>query len=138
MDIILILVPKKHLFLYNHNFYLVPPDAVIPLAPECRDNSECPPHTACINRQCLNPCAVLDPCATNAYCRVQNHEPVCTCPPGYLGDPRVSCTKRKLFFFLDISLYKSIKNIRYWYKYSFKTNIDKTTWILIIFLYYTD
>ena len=79
----------------THPFFLVPPDAVVPLAPECRDNSECPSHAACINRQCLNPCAVLDPCATNAYCRVQNHEPVCTCPPGYLGDPRVSCTKRK-------------------------------------------
>ena len=84
--------------IFTHPCILVPPDAVVPLAPECRDNSECPPHTACINRQCLNPCAVLDPCATNAYCRVQNHEPVCTCPPGYLGDPRVSCTKRKFHY----------------------------------------
>ena len=73
----------------------VVPDNEVGLAPECRDNSECPPHTACINRQCLNPCAVTDPCATNAFCRVQNHEPVCRCPDGYIGDPRVSCTKRK-------------------------------------------
>ena len=61
------------------------------LAPECRDNSECPLHNACINRKCLNPCAVLDPCAVNAFCRVENHEPVCTCPSGYIGDPRTSC-----------------------------------------------
>ena len=89
-------IPKMYLLHdYHAPYFLVPPDAVVPLAPECRDNSECPSHAACINRQCLNPCAVLDPCATNAYCRVQNHEPVCTCPPGYLGDPRVSCTKRK-------------------------------------------
>ena len=101
--------------IFTHPFILVPPDAVVPLAPECRDNSECPPHTACINRQCLNPCAVLDPCATNAYCRVQNHEPVCTCPPGYLGDPRVSCTKRKFhnctvphFFWCVATLFKCI------------------------------
>ena len=65
------------------------------LAPECADNSECPPWNACINRQCLNPCAVTDPCATNAFCKVQDHEPICTCPEGYFGDPRVSCTKRK-------------------------------------------
>ena len=74
---------------------LVPPDSVEPLAPECRDNSECPVYNACINRKCLNPCAVTDPCATNAFCKVQGHEPVCTCPAGYIGDPRVSCTKRK-------------------------------------------
>jgi hypothetical protein len=73
----------------------VEPDLIEPLAPECTDNSECPPHNACINRQCLNPCAVSDPCATNAFCRVEAHQPVCTCPPGYLGDPRVSCTPRK-------------------------------------------
>ena len=71
----------------------VTPDLVPVLAPECRDNSECPLHNACINRKCLNPCAVTDPCATNAYCRVDNHEPVCTCPSGYIGDPRVSCIK---------------------------------------------
>ena len=71
----------------------VTPDLVPVLAPECRDNTECPPHTACINRKCLNPCAVTDPCATNAFCRVDNHEPVCTCPSGYIGDPRVQCIK---------------------------------------------
>ena len=78
-----------------HKHVSVTPDIVPVLAPECADNSECPPWNACINRQCLNPCAVTDPCATNAFCKVQEHEPICTCPEGYFGDPRVSCTKRK-------------------------------------------
>ena len=94
----------RYLLALHDVLYLVPPVGVDPLAPECRDNSECPAHAACINRQCLNPCAVTDPCAVNAFCRVQNHEPVCTCPAGYLGDPRVSCTKRKFILVLIVPL----------------------------------
>ena len=94
----------RYLLALHDVLYLVPPVGVDPLAPECRDNSECPPHAACINRQCLNPCAVTDPCAVNAFCRVQNHEPVCTCPAGYLGDPRVSCTKRKFILVFSVPL----------------------------------
>lgn len=61
----------------------------------CRSNSDCPDYTACENRKCINPCAVKDPCARNAFCKVVNHRPVCTCPDGYIGDPQTSCELRK-------------------------------------------
>lgn len=61
----------------------------------CEDNEECPDHAACENRLCINPCATRDPCAPLATCRVIRHEPVCTCPDGYLGSADVECTPRE-------------------------------------------
>ena len=68
-----------------------PPDVIV----GCKSNRDCPDYTACENRKCINPCAERDPCASNAYCKVIGHQPVCTCPDGFIGDPRTSCTKRK-------------------------------------------
>lgn len=68
-----------------------PPDITV----GCRTDRDCPDYTACENTKCINPCAVRDPCARNAYCKVINHQPVCTCPDGYIGDPTTSCELRK-------------------------------------------
>ena len=68
-----------------------PPDVLV----GCRGDRDCPDYTACENRKCINPCAERDPCARNANCRVIMHQPVCTCPDGYIGDPRTSCSLRK-------------------------------------------
>ena len=68
-----------------------PPDVIV----GCRTDRDCPDFTACKNRKCINPCALRDPCARNALCRVIMHQPVCTCPDGYIGDPRTSCELRK-------------------------------------------
>jgi hypothetical protein len=57
----------------------------------CDSNADCPDYTACENRQCINPCAIRDPCAPSAICKVVRHEPVCTCPDGYIGNPQTSC-----------------------------------------------
>lgn len=57
--------------------------------PECVLNSECSASLACINQKCKNPCE--DRCAQNANCRVFNHSPVCSCTPGYTGDPFSHC-----------------------------------------------
>ena len=89
---------KKHL----HDAFCV---SVVPqteptLAAGCANNDECPDHTACKNRLCINPCAYDDPCASNANCRVVNHEPVCSCPDGFIGDPKIRCELRMLFTFL--------------------------------------
>lgn len=62
----------------------------------CLQNDDCPLYTACKNRQCINPCAERNPCATTADCQVVNHEPVCTCPDGYIGSPLTDCRLRKL------------------------------------------
>ncbi|KAF2350556.1 EGF-like domain [Trinorchestia longiramus] len=67
--------------------YLGTPDAGC--KPGCVDNSECPPHEACINRQCADPCE--GSCAPSAECKVNKHHPLCSCPPGYTGDPFTGC-----------------------------------------------
>ena len=61
----------------------------------CDWNSHCPDDTACDNRQCINPCAIGDPCDSSAICKVINHEPVCTCPDGYIGNLNTRCELRK-------------------------------------------
>ena len=75
---------------------LVAPSTVAPITAGCDNNNECPSHTACRNRLCINPCAQDDPCASNAICRVANHQPICTCPDGFVGDPTISCNLRNL------------------------------------------
>ena len=65
------------------------------LATGCSRNSECPDYNACENQNCINPCAVRDPCSPLATCRVVSHEAVCTCPDGFLGSPKTDCILRK-------------------------------------------
>jgi len=74
----------------------VSPTVVEPITPGCTTNSDCPDYTACRNTQCMNPCAVDDPCAPTANCKVINHQPVCTCPDGYIGSPTTECRLRKI------------------------------------------
>ena len=62
----------------------------------CRSDSECPSQTACINRECINPCSVADPCGRNAKCQVLDTLPVrtmvCVCITGYQGNAAIECT----------------------------------------------
>lgn len=53
----------------------------------CRSNSDCNSYEACINGQCTTPCK----CGLNALCDIKNHQGICKCPSGYIGDPSVSC-----------------------------------------------
>ncbi len=78
-------------------FFTAPPKEPS-LATGCSTNSECPDYSACENRICINPCAIEDPCAPLATCRVVNHEPVCTCPDGFIGSPQTECRPRELHF----------------------------------------
>lgn len=57
---------------------------------ECTTDYDCPSDQACIQRSCSSPCT-LEKCARNALCHVQNHNPICRCPQGQTGDPRVEC-----------------------------------------------
>lgn len=57
--------------------------------PECVINSDCASQLACISKHCRNPCQGL--CGINADCIVVNHVPICSCIPGYKGDPFQSC-----------------------------------------------
>jgi len=58
--------------------------------PECVTSQECPSNLACRNERCVDPCP--GSCGAQALCTVVNHNPVCTCPQGYVGDAFVACT----------------------------------------------
>jgi hypothetical protein len=57
----------------------------------------------------MNPCS--GSCGYHAICHVINHTPVCTCEPGFIGDPFVGCNsqpgnddfivKNNVYFFND-------------------------------------
>lgn len=58
--------------------------------PECTKSLECPLDQACVNQKCINPCPGT--CGINAKCQVVNHNPICSCPTRYTGDPFTRCT----------------------------------------------
>ncbi|KAK2714566.1 hypothetical protein QYM36_008951, partial [Artemia franciscana] len=58
--------------------------------PECVTNSDCPQTNACRNQKCVDPCSIAT-CGRNSVCQVVRHNPVCTCPPGFVGDPFTQC-----------------------------------------------
>lgn len=63
--------------------------------PECVVNSECDQNMACINQKCRDPCPGT--CGFQARCQVINHNPICSCPNDYIGNPFEKCSPaRKL------------------------------------------
>lgn len=59
---------------------------------ECLSDPDCATTLACRNEKCVNPCQ----CAKFADCSARNHRGICTCFPGYEGDPYgVACTPSK-------------------------------------------
>lgn len=59
--------------------------------PECIINSDCDTNEACKDNNCIDPCPGT--CGPNAHCRVVSHSPICTCRPGYTGQPTIGCNK---------------------------------------------
>lgn len=61
--------------------------------PECIVSAECDQHLACINQKCKDPCPGT--CGFNARCQVKSHNPICSCPTNYIGDPFEQCTPKR-------------------------------------------
>lgn len=57
--------------------------------PECTTTSDCALNRACVNQKCVDPCPGT--CGIGARCQVVSHNPICSCPPRYTGDPFVNC-----------------------------------------------
>lgn len=57
----------------------------------CRSDTECPTDKACINEKCENPCERMASCGRSEVCRVYNHRPECSCPPGLITGPDGQC-----------------------------------------------
>lgn len=64
-------------------------DPYVSCRPECASNAECNNNLACIGQKCRDPCPGT--CGIQAKCQVIGHNPICSCPVGYSGDPRVQC-----------------------------------------------
>lgn len=77
--------------------------------PECTVSSECPQNKACIAQKCSDPCPGT--CGINSDCRVINHNPLCSCLPGYTGDPFTSCYRllRKSSHLMVFSFHSTVK-----------------------------
>lgn len=71
------------------NYIGAPPNC----RPECVVNSECTLDRSCINMKCKDPCPGT--CGLNARCRVVNHNAICSCNPGFVGDPFVRCLEEE-------------------------------------------
>lgn len=61
--------------------------------PECIVSSECAQDRACFNQKCKDPCPGT--CGLNALCTVINHNPICSCPAGLIGDPFIKCIQEE-------------------------------------------
>ena len=68
-------------------------DVLPPIKTGCEADDECDSPLACINAICKDPCA----CGRNAQCDIVEHRPVCTCKPGFYGDPKVECIPVECF-----------------------------------------
>lgn len=90
------------LFKYSlvHNTIIETYSPILPPAPECTKNDECASDKTCVNQKCISPCALSESCGRGSFCHTQNHQPVCRCPNGYTGDPRVACIPRKYYIFI--------------------------------------
>ena len=65
-----------------------------PPQPECTRDPDCPEDLACISEHCLDPCSAKT-CGKYAACSVKKHTAVCTCLPGFIGDPASVCRERE-------------------------------------------
>lgn len=70
----------------KENYFGSPPNC----RPECIVSADCMPNLACLHQKCKDPCPGT--CGINAKCLVVNHNPICSCNPGYIGDPFVRCS----------------------------------------------
>ncbi|XP_037773775.1 fibropellin-1-like [Penaeus monodon] len=59
--------------------------------PGCTSDFDCIETKVCYDRDCKDPCGLANPCAAKATCTTVSHRPVCTCNPGYSGNPYVFC-----------------------------------------------
>lgn len=73
--------------------------------PECVVSSQCSLNRACINQRCQDPCSGT--CGLNAFCKIVNHNPICCCRTGFIGDPFTRCLPepRKHFSSLTLSIF---------------------------------
>ncbi|KAF2352425.1 hypothetical protein FHG87_016820, partial [Trinorchestia longiramus] len=68
-----------------------PPPVIVPIKVACENNDDCDTDNACINMLCIKSCG-LGVCGKDSECLSRDHRPICLCPPGTTGDPRIKCS----------------------------------------------
>lgn len=58
---------------------------------ECESHNDCSDEKICDLHKCRIACLAHNPCGQNAICSTNNHQQVCTCQPGYTGEPTRGC-----------------------------------------------
>lgn len=58
---------------------------------QCTDSNDCPSSKTCFDNQCVDPCSLANVCGEFTNCVSSNHIGLCSCQPGYTGDPRLGC-----------------------------------------------
>ncbi|RXG61182.1 hypothetical protein Avbf_05571 [Armadillidium vulgare] len=67
-----------------------PPPVIPPIQIACINNDDCSTDNSCVNNLCYDACA-FGTCSDDANCFINNHRPICVCPPGYKGNPTEGC-----------------------------------------------
>lgn len=65
-------------------------------------SADCAQDKACIAQKCADPCPGT--CGLNARCQVVNHNPICSCSPGFTGDPFVRCLQESKKFSSSLNM----------------------------------
>lgn len=73
-----------------------PPEA------ECSADLDCSSIETCRRGKCIEACKAA-PCGHNALCEAVEHVSRCSCPPGYLGNPRIECNTGKTIVIYNTS-----------------------------------
>ena len=61
----------------------------------CRMDNDCIDSDKCVRGICIEACRV-DACGVNALCNSHGHRAICSCAPGYIGNPHIECASSKL------------------------------------------
>lgn len=81
----------------------IDPGCILPN--QCQLDTDCSDNLSCRGGRCTDPCPEVS-CGPNGICNVFDHNAVCACPPGHLGDPydvSVGCFKVECLDDIDCS-----------------------------------
>lgn len=79
-----------------------------PIKAECEAHEACPSEKACVNGLCKEACQ----CGINADCEIVEHHAVCSCKPGFEGDPEIQCYEIGCYGNSDCAMTHACKNGR--------------------------
>lgn len=69
---------------------------------DCESDEQCSSGHSCRSGVCEDPC---QDCGRGALCRLEARAPVCYCPIGFIGNPKLACDPSKTIFTFFCCLY---------------------------------